>query len=103
MRVSFKLSMPGKASWNGKWSGENDNYQVVKDLSLKTVNKLNLKECSQDFSYRWEDGWRASIEVRLMEKGEKLKPSKGFCGYEWMIKNIVDYGSCYDEKENTCN
>ena len=96
MRVSFTLSMPNSPSWNGQWSGKGRNYQVVKNLSKKTVDTLKLNEGTQYFSHRWDDGWRASIEVKLMEKGERKLKSDGFCGYNWMINNIIDHQHCED-------
>lgn len=94
MRVSFKLTMPSRGSWNNQWSGQDNNYEVVKNLPKKTIEKLQLNEGSKHFSYRWDDGWRASIEVRIMETGERKKKSDGFFGCNWMINNIVDYGDC---------
>lgn len=38
---------------------------------------------------RWEH------ETAGAQKGERLKKSDGFCGYGWMVDNILAYGSPY--------
>jgi hypothetical protein len=32
-RVEFTLSMPGRSSWNGGWSGEGRHFAIVRTLS----------------------------------------------------------------------
>ncbi len=39
-RVEFRLTMPGRSSWNGRWSGEEKNYTIVRTLSSKTISQL---------------------------------------------------------------
>lgn len=98
-RVEFQLTMPGKNSWNGKWSGEDKFFAIYKNMTEKKVKELELSEEVKQYGYSWGDGWRASIKVRILKKGEKKKKSEGFCGYNWMVSNIVMYGSAYGKDE----
>ena len=88
MRMEFKLTMPSIGSWNGRWSGEGRNYVKYRVVSPKRAVELN----GRNFYHRWEDGWAANVHVRLMNPGERKQKSAGFCGYEWMIDNILLYG-----------
>jgi len=100
-RVEFKLTMPGRGSWNGEWSGDGDLYLTWRSLSQKVINDLKLNTGTQVWRYSWGDGWTAQVSARVMEAGERKRKSSGFCGYEWMVDNILDHGSCYDgRKEN---
>lgn len=93
--LSFKLSMPGCPSWNGKWSGEGRNYVIVRDFSKKSDNIANDILKNGDYGYSWSDGWYASInvsEVTSKEKRQLKKNSNGFCGYDWMIDSIIKNG-----------
>lgn len=97
--IGFELSMPSNNSWNGKWSGADKCYVIVK--SFRNTSKIipNLGH----YSYNFGDGWRASIAVReLTESAAKSlkKQSAGFCGYDWMVDSIVCYGDIYDSKES---
>jgi len=86
MRVEFRLTMPGVASWNDKWTGAGRNYYVIRHLSKKTIDFLSLPS---RWHHRWDDGWCACVSGRIIPKGERLKKSDGFYGYEWMVDNIV--------------
>ena len=88
MLISFELSMPGVASWNGKWSGEGRCYVVVRSFG-KAKPKLGY------YHYNFGDGWAAGVTVREVTSGaaKKLrKQSAGFCGYDWMVDSIVMHG-----------
>jgi hypothetical protein len=98
-RVEFKLSMPGKASWNGKWSGESYNHTRTKRLGEKALAKLMGGESERSWSYRWDDGWCACVTARVVPTGEKLKKSDGFAGYDWMISSIMSYDDIYADHE----
>jgi hypothetical protein len=92
MLIAFELSMPGKASWNGKWSGEGRPYVRVRSLAKAEAEKVLL---SESYDYRWDDGWCACVSVRkvLAREAEKLrKKTVGFCGYDWMIDSIIAAG-----------
>jgi hypothetical protein len=95
-RVEFKLSMPGRASWNGRWSGESKNYAVVRELSDEDLVRLFAGSSGTDASqwrrswvHRWSDGWVAEVSARIVPPGEELPRSDGFHGYDWMIDNIL--------------
>ncbi len=93
MIISFELSMPGRNSWNGRWSGEESVYAIVK--SFRTLPK-NLK--LGYYSYDFGDGWRAGVTVREATSGTARmlrKKSRGFCGYEWMVDSILSDGAIY--------
>lgn len=100
MLVSFELTMPNKASWNGRWSGEGRKYYVIKNLTKRFVkDKEHLKkliETGHDgYYYRWEDGWGASVDLQVIDAAEakkRRKVSAGFCGYNWMIESILSRG-----------
>lgn len=85
--------MPSRASWNGGWSGADRNYTIVRTLSDRDAAKL--LDDGMGWYYRWDDGWGAAIHARVMEPGERAKKSDGFCGYDWMVRNILAYGSPY--------
>lgn len=93
--VEFKLDMPGKASWDGKWSGEDKNYVIVRELDDAKAKQLD----GNAWSYGWSDGWRASISARVVSRRAKLKHSDGFYGYDWMVASILQYGKIYADHE----
>lgn len=100
MLISFELTMPNVASWNGKWSGHDKKYYVIKNLSKRFVDRQEflkrLVETGRDsWYYRWEDGWGASVIVEVIdgkEAAKRRKISGGFCGYNWMIDSILKIG-----------
>ncbi len=104
-RVEFRLRMPGRASWDGKWSGEGRNYALVRDLSDDQATRLfglpperfDLSKCRSSWTHRWSDGWIAEVSARVVPAGEELPKSDGFLGYDWMIDNILATGSPYSE------
>lgn len=88
--IVFELTMPHVGSWNGKWTGEGQQY-------IRTMDERKVpEECwGKNFHYRWEDGWGACVSVTRMPANEARKlerHSAGFCGYDWMIKSIVTKG-----------
>lgn len=96
MILSFSLSMPNVGSWNGKWSGENKKYVIVKTFRAKK-DIIKAEELAKKgyFHYSWPDGWGAGITVRQISsiKARQLrKESQGFCGYNWMVDTILKYG-----------
>jgi hypothetical protein len=88
-RLEFKLSMPHTGSWEGKWSGADKNYTIVTRVTDDQAAEL-LKTGS--WRYSWNDGWCASIDVREVPKGERVKKSDGFSGYDWMVNSILRRG-----------
>lgn len=99
--IQFTLTMPSRGSWDGRWSGEEKLYAVIKRLTKKKEDQLD----GQRFYHNWSDGWGANItckKVDAKEAAKVRKKSSGFCGYNWMIDNIVWYGSTNDKQEATC-
>jgi hypothetical protein len=99
MLLAFTLSMPQRSSWNGRWSGEDKPYVVVKNVSNSQKYQGKYKKIVETgyFSYSFGDGWVARINVGVVDAKEcaKLRRSSAvfFCGYEWMIKSICEIGS----------
>ena len=96
MILAFTLSMPGAASWDGKWSGEGTLYCITRSFSGSKggVQAAEILD-SAPYSYGWSDGWRASIAVSAVDSrlASKLrKKSRGFCGYDWMVNTIISHG-----------
>lgn len=94
-RVEFRLTMPGRASWDGNWSGEGRNYTIVRPLNGKTIERLFADKERASWAHRWNDGWCAVIDARIVPKGERFRKSDGFNGYGWMVENIIDHGDPY--------
>lgn len=89
--LSFELRMPRIGSWNGKWSGSENEYFLIKSLNRKKEVELNGKR----FYYDFGDGWTASITVEKItakEAAQRRKRSRGFYGYNWMVSEILDHG-----------
>ena len=99
MLISFELSMPGNNAWNGRWSGEGNCYAVVKAFrKMPDTFKLGY------YDYNFGDGWRAAVSVREITRGaaQKLgRQSRGFCGYDWMIDEIIKFGRIKTLAERT--
>ena len=96
MILAFTLSMPGCASWNGRWSGEGKMYGIVKTFRTSREIENALKICEMGYyRYSWSDGWAAGITVKQVSPNEASKirkSSNGFCGYDWMVDSIIKYG-----------
>jgi hypothetical protein len=105
--MSFELTMPNVGSWNGKWSGADKKYYVVKNMSDKYVAskewfKQLLEKGRDSWYYSFGDGWGANVSVEIVDSKEaarRRKISKGFCGYEWMIDSIMRKGEITTSKE----
>jgi hypothetical protein len=94
--IAFELSMPSKASWNGKWSGEGRMYVKIRALTKEQEKQLDEKS----FDYRWSDGWCACVTARKVDSREAArlrKASVGFYGYDWMIDSIIQHGEIRGE------
>jgi hypothetical protein len=92
-RVLFRLSMPSRGSWNGAWPGAERNYVIVRQLAQADIANLFGDKAQASWFHRWDDGWTACVSGRLMDTGERAPKSDGFCGYDWMVDNIIRYGS----------
>lgn len=98
-RIVFRLSMPSRGSWNGDWSGASKNYLIVKTLTDKQVVALLGDKSDGSWWHAWTDGWAARVDARITRSGERLSKSDGFCGYDWMVNNILDHGDTQDRKK----
>lgn len=96
MILSFHLSMPNCASWDGKWSGEGKKYVIVKTFrGKKKVDKAKDILKRGYYHYCWPDGWGAGITVQEVDSSQAArlrKSSDGFCNYDWMVDSIIEFG-----------
>lgn len=96
MIISYELSMPGVASWDGKWSGGDNKYYIIKSDGRRKPTEAMQKILDKGyFLYRWKDGWSASVTVEHIDAAEarkRRKISQGFCSYDWMVDSIIEYG-----------
>ena len=97
MILSFTLSMPNNNSWNGKWSGENNFYAKVINFGRTKKATKEAEEILENgyYYYNFGDGWGAGVtvkEVNAKEAAQIRRKSQGFCGYDWMIDSIREFG-----------
>ena len=93
MLVLFRLSMPNNNAWNGKWTGENNLYAIVKNLNKETINRIMG---TGYYTYNFGDGWAAGIltsEISPQNARKVRRNSKGFCGYDWMVQSIIEHNN----------
>lgn len=94
MYLSFTLGMPGVNTWNGGWSGDGQLFVIVKTFRKPPqVEGENIAPCS--YTYNFGDGWCASVDAEVIDakKARQLRrKSQGFCGYEWMVEEILEFG-----------
>lgn len=98
--VSFRLTMPNVGSWNGQWTGTSKMYYIIRKIR-DTSKFLNDGETKNDFHYSWNDGWGANVECEIVdakEAAKRRKISAGFCNYDWMVNNIIDFGTPYKKE-----
>jgi hypothetical protein len=99
VRVEFKLGMPGTNSWNGRWSGEERNYAIIKTMSISAADVLLGDKGERYFSYSFGDGWVASVTARVVPAGKRRAKSDGFSGYEWMVDSIIACGRILNDAQ----
>lgn len=95
--IVFELTMPGVGSWNGKWSGAGKLY-----IRTRKEHEVPKDYWNKSFFYRWDDGWTAcvsTIRMPIKEARKLERKSNGFCGYDWMIESIIEYGGIFTEQE----
>lgn len=97
MILAFTLSMPGCASWNGRWSGEGKLYAKTVQTRgrLKDETAHAIAETGY-YHYSFGDGWTAGVSVKQVDTAEArrlTKASQGFCGYDWMVDQIIRHGT----------
>lgn len=93
----YVLSMPGVASWNGRWSGEDRFFAIVETIPFGKKHDERAAKiiAGSPYSYAWSDGWRASVSVHLATGRDVTNArhkSQGFCGYDWMVRSIKEHG-----------
>lgn len=93
--------MPNVGSWNGKWTGAERKYYVIRKMSDRAfadyphLSNLRPPKGRDSFYYNFGDGWGANVVVESVDSKEaskRRKMSAGFCGYEWMIESILKHG-----------
>lgn len=88
VRIAFVLTMPGCSSWDGKWSGRDRLWAVVRLVDATQAEKILAKH---SYSYSFGDGWMARVNVRAVDAAESAQikeKSAGFSGYDWMVDEI---------------
>jgi len=98
MLVLFELSMPGNNSWNGKWSGDEHLYARVVNVGTSKKAREKYEKLIGHHGYSFGDGWRAMITIREVTSSAARKirkDSSGFCGYDWMISSLRQWGGIF--------
>ncbi len=95
--IAFRLTMPGVGSWNGQWTGTGREYVKLVALgrSQKAIAKEGAIVAASPYYYDFGDGWAASVSAQAVDAAEARKlrqASRGFCGYDWMVDEIVAEG-----------
>lgn len=93
MLVKFKLTIPNVNSWNGRWSGENKKYILIRRLPKSQEDKALRIIGKGYFHYNFGDGWSAGIyaeQVDSKDAAKFRKISDGFNGYDWMVESIIE-------------
>lgn len=96
MLIAFELTMPNRGSWNGRWSGEDRRWIVVRNMGRGKRAEETAKPILEKghWHYSWSDGWGASIVAREVDGQQAAKlrrMSAGFCGYDWMVSSIIKH------------
>lgn len=104
MTIAFELTMPNRGSWNGRWSGEDSRWIIVRNVGSSQKAKVKYSQlCGRSFYYRWNDGWGANVKVWEIASPSEArtlrKVSRGFFGYDWMVDSIIEYGTIYADHE----
>lgn len=94
MMIAFVLSMPSCNSWNGKWSGEDQLYALVRNSGRSKAAQNLAKRIVKtgSFYYNFGDGWTACVSAKMVTSAEARgirKRTHGFCGYDWMVDSIL--------------
>ena len=87
----FELSMPSRSSWNGKWSGDEKKFLLVRPIR----NEKDAELSGKYFGHAFGDGWVAGVDITTVDAAgarAARKKSAGFCGYDWMVDSILRCG-----------
>jgi hypothetical protein len=95
--ICFELTMPHRGSWNGRWSGEDRTYAKCVRFGRSRAMEGPVAKLFGIGSWHYDfgDGWVASVTAREVTAAEARKierKSAGFCGYDWMVQDIISYG-----------
>lgn len=95
--LCFTLTMPTRASWNGRWSGEEKLYAKLVYLASTKEAKVRAAALVEagPYHHHFGDGWSASVSVRVVKASEAksiTRKTSGFCGYDWMVDSIRQHG-----------
>jgi hypothetical protein len=104
--ISFKLTMPNNNAWNGKWTGQDRNYYIIKTLTKKSAQHAHFKDLMDkgrdSWYYNFGDGWGACVIAELIDGKEARRRRKltvGFSGYDWMVSSILTYGEILNDRQ----
>ena len=95
MMLAFDLTMPGRSSWNGAWSGDDVSHVLIRAIGRSERERAAALLSHHTYFYSWPDGWRAAVTVReVTASGAKRlrRTSQGFCGYDWMVDSLLKNG-----------
>ena len=95
-RVIFEINISG---WplRSRELMQNKRYSIARSLGAKALETIGLyKNRIARFSYSWNDPFSIGIEARIAKPREKV--SGKFMSYEWMIDNLIKYGTPYGGK-----
>ena len=74
--VSFELTMPNVGSWNGKWTGADKKYFLIKNLSKSELANIAFKDGRVSFYYNFGDGWGANVAAEIVDGKEAIRRPK---------------------------
>ena len=119
--LSFELTMPNVGSWNGKWTGAERKYYIIKRVDETMAKKImqdaeshpiyeglfypkqvGVSSPSVSHYYNFGDGWGANVKIETIdarEANKRRKASCGFYGYDWMVDSIMMYGEILNSKQ----
>lgn len=92
-RVIFEIDISG---WplRSRELMQNKKYSIARSLGAEELGVIGLSNNSMArFSYSWNDPFTIGIEAKIAKPRDKV--SGNFLGYDWMIDNLVKYGSVY--------
>jgi hypothetical protein len=67
--IAFELFMPGVGSWDGRWSGSERSYVIVRSVGRGSNGFAKEYDIVSNSPYRYDfgDGWAASVSARAGE------------------------------------
>ncbi len=99
--ISFELTMPNRASWNGKWTNDGKKLWVVRKFKQKDEIVSSFDK-PRSFYYNFGDGWGANVSTETVDRKTakyRIKNSAGFSSYEWMVDEILKHGRILTREE----